>query len=265
MTSTSLREVPPVHEPRSVVSRAFAVLEAFTPQCTSLSLSEISRRARTPLTTTHRLVHELEEWGALEREEAGTYRIGIRLWEVASLASRAVGLREAALPFLEDLYEVTHENVQVAVRDGSDALFVERIAGRHAVNVRTRVGGRFPLHASGAGLVLLAFAPAEVQAQVLAAPLARFTAKTIVDPNRLRRALAEVRRSGLAVSDGQVTLDSLSIAAPVFDGKGEVTAAVSIVVATARCDPSALAPLVRAASLGISRALRRVGQRRRPG
>ena len=240
---------------RNRVARAFAVLEAFTPERPSLALSEVARRAALPLTTTHRLLAELCAAGALERDGDGTYRIGLRLWEIASLAPRGVPLREAALPFLEDLYEVTHENAQLGVREGHDVVYIERIAGRRAVGVLTRVGGRFPLHASGIGLVLLAHAPESVQRGVLEGPLRRFTDHTITDPNRLRRVLAEVRRDGVAVSDRQVTDDALSVAAPITDARGEVIAALSVVAAASGAVAERLAPAVRAAALGTSRAL----------
>ena len=241
---------------RSVTSRGFAVLEAFTPACPTLTLSDIARRAALPLTTTHRLVGELCAYGALERDGDGTYRIGLRLWEIASLAPRGVPLREAALPFLEDLYEVTHENVQLGVREGHEVLYIERIAGRQAVGVLTRVGGRFPLHASGIGLVLLAHAPESVQVEVLDAPLQRFTDHTITDPDCLRRMLVHIRRDGVAVSDRQVTVDAQSVAAPIFDAGGAVLAALSIVSKADGTDPARLVPAVRAAALGTSRALR---------
>src|SRR5689334_22512242 len=199
---------------RSVTARAFGVLEAFTPEAPTLTLSEIARRAGLPLTTAHRLVAELRRAGALERDADGTYRIGLRLWEIASLAPRGVPLREAALPFLEDLYEVTHENAQLGVREGHDVVYIERIAGRRAVGVLTRVGGRFPLHASGIGVVLLAHAPERVQREVLAGSLERFTDHTVTDPARLKRILAQVRRDGVAISDRQVTDDAMSVAAP---------------------------------------------------
>ena len=240
---------------RNRVARAFAVLEAFTPERPSLALSEVARRAALPLTTTHRLLAELCAAGALERDGDGTYRIGLRLWEIASLAPRGVPLREAALPFLEDLYEVTHENAQLGVREGHDVVYIERIAGRRAVGVLTRVGGRFPLHASGIGLVLLAHAPESVQRGVLEGPLRRFTDHTITDPARLRRVLAEVRRDGVAVSDRQVTDDALSVAAPITDARGEVIAALSVVAAASGAVAERLAPAVRASALGTSRAL----------
>ena len=240
---------------RSGTARAFGVLEAFSPSSPALTLSEIGRRAGLPLTTAHRLVAELCAAGALERDGDGTYRIGLRLWEIASLAPRGVPLREAALPFLEDLYEVTHENAQLGVREGHDVVYIERIAGRHAVGVLTRVGGRFPLHASGIGLVLLAHAPASVQRDVLDGPLHRFTDYTITDPARLERMLAEVRRDGVAISDRQVTDDAMSVAAPVADPAGGVIAALSVVAKAGGTAAARLAPAVRAAALGTSRAL----------
>ncbi|MGW1446967.1 IclR family transcriptional regulator [Micromonospora sp. NPDC002411] len=245
---------------RSVTSKVLALLDAFSPATPALTLSELARRSGLPVPTVHRRAAELVAWGALERGDDGRYRIGLRLWEVGSLAPRGLGLRELALPVMEDLYEVTHENVQLAVRQDLELVFIERISGRHAVPVLTRVGGRFALHATGVGLVLLAHAPVEVQEQVLAAPLERYTDMTITDPRRLRRCLAEVRRVGYAVSDRQVTMDALSVAAPIRVPEG-VAAAISLVVAHDRADPVALAPLVRAAGRALSRALGKTADR----
>jgi DNA-binding IclR family transcriptional regulator len=237
-----------------VTTRALGVLAAFGPRQPLLTLTEIAARADLPLATAHRLVGELAAWGALERGSDGRYRIGLRLWEVATLAPRGLGLREAALPFLEDLYEATHENVHLAVRDGTEAVYVERLSGHRAVPVVSRVGGRLPLHATGVGLVLLAYAPTPVQEQVLAAPLTRFTERTITTPAALRRLLAEVRRSRLAVSDGLLDPAALSVAAPVLDPSGAVVAALSVVVPSTQ-DSRTYAPAVLAAARGVSRAL----------
>jgi DNA-binding IclR family transcriptional regulator len=240
--------------PKTVTGKVIEVLRAFSPDHPELSLSAIAQRSGLAMTTTHRLVGELTESGLLERSPDRRYRIGLWLWEVASLAPRGLALREVALPFMEDLYAVTRENVQLAVREGSEVVFVERIAGRHAVTVRTRVGGRFPISATGVGLVLLAHAPAAEQERVLASPLPSFTPKTITDPGELRRKLAEVRRTGYVISDGQVTLDALSIAAPIMGPHG-VAAALSLVLRTSDARPLALAPVIQAAALGISRML----------
>jgi DNA-binding IclR family transcriptional regulator len=231
-----------------------ALLGAFDPDHRELTLSRLAERAGLTVSTAQRRAAELVAWGALERTPDGRYRIGLRLWELGSLAPRGLPLREAALPFLEDLFLITRENVQLAVREDTEAVFIERITGRTAVPVRTRVGGRFALHATGVGLVLLAHAPTDVLDRVLAQPLRRYTDATITDPHRLRATLAQVRRDGYAVSPGAVTDDAVSVAAPITDPRGQVVAAVSVVVALANPNPAALVPAVRTAALGISRA-----------
>ncbi|MET9355095.1 IclR family transcriptional regulator [Streptomyces sp. NPDC006617] len=235
--------------------RLLAVLAAFDHAHPALSLTDISRRAGLSLTTAHRLVGALTRWGALERDGAGVYHVGLRLWEIAALAPRGLALRQVALPYLEDLYEATHENVQLAVRDGGEVVYIEWLAARSSVGVHIRVGARWPLHATGVGLALLAHGEPEFQEAYRTGPLAAFTAYTITDPARLRRVLAEVRRTGAAVSDRQITDDALSVAAPVHGPDGTVTAAVSVVVPHADAQVPALVPAVRLAARGISRAL----------
>jgi len=247
----------------SVTARLLRVFEAFTADQPSLTLSEISRKVGLPLATAHRMIDELVRWGALERDDTGRYHIGLRLWEIGALAPRGLGVRERAMPFLEDLYEATHQNVQLAVLDGLEALYVERISGRGAVKVISRVGGRLPLHATGVGLALLAFAPAHVQEQVLAAPLRRFTPRTVVNAHELRRVLATVRLEGVVIVEGGVDLSALSVAAPIFDRSDQVAAALSIVIPASE-PPAPYTPVVRAAARGVSRALGAPRALRRP-
>ncbi|MGW5654925.1 IclR family transcriptional regulator [Streptomyces humi] len=240
---------------RSAPDRLLAVLAAFDHAHPALSLTDVSRRAGLSLTTAHRLVGALTAWGALERDTDGLYHVGLRLWELAALAPRGLALRQVALPYLEDLYEATHENVQLAVRDGTEVVYIEWLSGRSAVGVHIRVGARWPLHATGVGLALLAHETPAFQQDYCAGPLAAFTPYTITDPVRLRRSLAEVRRTGVAVSSRQVTDDALSVAAAVRGATGQVAAAVSVVVPQSDAQVPALVPAVRLAARGISRAL----------
>ncbi|MEU3246005.1 MULTISPECIES: IclR family transcriptional regulator [unclassified Streptomyces] len=232
-----------------------SVLAAFDHEHPALCLTDISRRAGLSLTTTHRLVGALTGWGALERDEDGAYHVGLRLWELAALAPRGLALRQAALPYLEDLYEATHENVQMAVRDGAEVVYIEWLSGRSAVGVRIQVGARWPLHATGVGLALLAHGDPALQESYCRGPFVAFTPYTITDGERLRRELAEVRRTGVAVSSRQVTDDAVSVAAPVRRAGGAVVAAVSVVVPWHDGGVPALVPAVRLAARGISRAL----------
>lgn len=239
---------------RTVTSRALAVLAAFDERHTRLSLSDISRRSGLALTTAHRLVAELTEWQALERRDDGCYVIGRRLWHLGLLAPVQGELRQVALPFLQDLYDATKENVQLAVREGSHALYVERLSGRASVPIVSRTGVQLPLHATGVGKVLLAHAPEDLLEQVLA-DLAPVTAHTVTDPARLRRELAEVRRRGYATTAQEMTLGTCSVAAPVTSSDGEVVAAVGLVTTTVRRDLPRLAPAVLVTAAGVTRRL----------
>jgi DNA-binding IclR family transcriptional regulator len=247
--------VPPAGPARTAAERLLAVLAAFDHRHASLTLTEISIRADLTLTTAHRLVATLTDWGALERDDSGGYHVGLRLYELAALAPRGIGLRQAAMPFLEDLYEATHENVHLAVRDGLEVVYIERISGHSAVGVRSQVGARWPLHATGVGLALLAHGTPALQERVCGQTLTAFTPFTVTDPARLRRMLADVRRTGCAVSDRQITDDALSVAAPVRGPRGDVVAAVSVVVPVKDAQTQALVPAVLVAARGISRAL----------
>ncbi len=154
-----------------VLDRAFRMLGAFGPAHRALSLTSLSARAGLPKPTALRLARKLVEWGALERTADGRYVVGVRLLEVASLAPRGHGLRATALPYLEDLHQATGQHVLLAVRDGLEAILVERLSAHGAGQVLYRVGGRMPLHSTGVGLVLLAHAPAPVQDEILAGEL----------------------------------------------------------------------------------------------
>jgi DNA-binding IclR family transcriptional regulator len=241
---------------RGVAARLFAILDAFTaPPASALTLTAISQRTGIPLTTVHRLVGEWTNWGGLARQEDGRYALGMRLWEVGVQTPTARNLRTIALPYLEDLYEATHEHVHLAILDGSDALYLEKLSGHQAVRVISRVGGRLPLHATGVGLVLLAFAPNDLIQGYLVGPLQRFLPHTVTDPEELRRRLAGIRSQGVAHMSEEMTAGSSSIAAPIRDRTGQVVAAVSIVTRTTPRSSPEQERAVRMAAHGVGRAL----------
>ncbi|WP_131743111.1 IclR family transcriptional regulator [Actinomadura roseirufa] len=239
--------------PVSVTGKVMAILNAFALGDVRLTLSEICRRAGLPLATGHRLVGELAGGGFLERLPDGTYRIGTRLWRIGSQAPAVTGLRELALPHMEDLYEATHDNVQLAVLRDLRVLVVERLRGTRSLPVLTQVGATLPPHATGVGKVLLAHAPPDVLEAVLADGLPRHSARTITDPAELRRCLARVRRTGYAVTRDEMTLGAASVGVPVRDAAGSVVAALSLVARTRGADPRRLVPPLTTAARALSR------------
>lgn len=255
MTDAVVRGKRPPHgEP--VVDRALALLAAFDDTHLRLSLSDLARRGGMPVSTARRLAVRLLEWGALEKDESGRYGVGLRLWQVASLAERGLGIRDVAPAFLDDLCAGTHQHVQLAVLDETDAVILDRRVGDHPIPyVRYRVGGRIPLVASAVGMVLLAHASPTLQDEVLSGPF-RWPLHECPRPaaKDVRAQLAEVRRTGFVLLN-RPTSPIASAAAPVRDQHGTVVAAVSVVVEAGSVELHRLEPALRTTARGISRAL----------
>lgn len=238
----------------SVLSRVVRIFEAFSPDETTLGVSEIARRAGLHPATASRLVAELVAHELLAREADRRVRVGVRMWELALRASPTLSLREAAMPFMEDAHAVIGHHVQLGVLDGDEVLFVERLSASRAVINYSRIAGRLPLHVSSSGLVLLANGSRDAQERVLARPLVTYTPNTISSPHRLRAVLAEVRRQGFAFCPGHVHEDALGIAVPVRDGKSTVVAALSAIIPV-DADGKAVIGVLTAAARGITRTL----------
>lgn len=237
----------------SVTSRALALVGAFDEDHRRLTLTALAERADLPVPTAHRLVAELVEWGALARTGSGDYVIGRRMWDVGLLAPLQAGLVELASPYLHDLYGATRATVHLAVRDGTEVLYLDRLRGSDSVPVVSTIGSRLPMHATGVGKVLLAHAPPDVQQEVLA-DLPRVTPYTVTQPGRLRRQLAQALRDDHATTSEEMSLGACSVAVPVRRGV-EVVAALGLVVPSLKNDRPRLVAALQVAARGVGRAL----------
>ncbi|WP_347111074.1 IclR family transcriptional regulator [Paenarthrobacter sp. S56] len=239
----------------SVISRVVRLVEAFDDGHRTMSVAALSRRSGLPVTTTYRLVDELLAEGLLEREANADVRIGTKLWELASRSSRMMGLREAALPFMEDVQSVVQHSTTLGILDSDEVLYIERIGSRESMVDITKVAGRLPVHGTSSGLVLLAHSPAAYQELFLSRPLQKFTDSTLTESSELRRHLAQIRQQGFAVMPGIIVPESSGIAVPVHGPSNAVIAALSVVVPRNEEDASSRVPVLMAAARGISRSL----------
>lgn len=247
--------VAEVEPSRSVLRRAFSILDAFEAGDTELSLTAIAQRAGLPKPTVFRMAHDLVSWGALERGAQGGYRLGVRLFVLGERVPRHRDLRETAMPFLEDLYEATHENVNLGVLHDSEVLYLARVTGHRSSDVVLRVGNCLPAHSTSIGKALLAYSDGAVVRAVVAAGLARLTPNTIVLPGPLTRALRQVVERGYATNCEETHRGVVSVAAPVFGPHHLPLAAISITGRAGRFDVHRLAPAVRTAAAALTRSL----------
>lgn len=248
--------MPRTSEPgRSVSSRLLDLLFCFQPGESELSLAQLARKTGLPHPTARRLVLELTKAGALEQRSDGRFTVGLRLWQLGTLAPLTESLRTMAQPFMEDLYSALNQHVQLAILEGTEAVILERLSAPHALGLVSQVGGRLPLHCSGVGKVLLSHSGPGLVDEILDGELLRYTPETETDPQALRRELAECRRAGSAMVRGELTRGADSIAARVMNSEGRVVAALSVVVKSGSVQPQMVLPSVITSGLGISRML----------
>src|ERR1700712_5715862 len=140
--------MPRVATGESSLARAVRILESFTPDDPELTVGEVARRAGLHVATASRIVGQLVDSGLLSRGPGREVRVGMRMWELASRAAPTRSLRDAAMPYLEDLHAVVGHHAQLAVLDGEEVIFLERLSARDAVINYSRIAGRPPPHIS---------------------------------------------------------------------------------------------------------------------
>lgn len=235
MSAPVLEPVPPAVDERpgidggvKSVLAALDVLECFADD-DEIGVSDIARRLGVAKSTVHRLLTTLCARGLAEKNpETGLYRLGLHLFELGQLAQTRMRLRRTALPLLEELRQVSGCTVHLAVPEGADAVYVERLETLRGMQLMTTVGRRWPSHATSSGKAMAAFNP-EYAAARRAAGFPAQTMKTVIDANGYEHALKETRRLGVAISNGEHKVGLASIAAPVLDGSGRARAAISLV------------------------------------
>lgn len=237
-----------------MITRVARVLRCFDEDHDSLTLSQVAQRAALPVPTAHRIITEMVSEGMLDRD-GPRYSIGTFLWEQGELAAVSLRFREIALPFLLALYEVSGENVHLAILEGREALYVARLVGHRSVPTISRMGGRLPLHTTGVGKALLAFQDDRFLAEFFAHPLERATLHSRVSERELRAELAQARQAGYSMTNQEMTLGNASVAVPIFVADGPPYAAVGLVTHLSRVDARRSVPLLKEAAAGISEAL----------
>ncbi|MEQ3548921.1 IclR family transcriptional regulator [Pseudonocardia nematodicida] len=242
----------------SMLGRSLGLLSAFRAGEPEVSLAELSRRSGVAKPTALRLLAELAQWSMVERTERG-YRLGLRLFELGQTVPRQRDLQESATPFLADLHEATGETVHLAVADGADVVYLQKLAVAGGPKIPSLLGGRMPAHATGVGKVLLAFGPPELLEAVLERGLTRRAPRTISGPGILRARLAEIRGAGWAHEHEESGPGIACVAAPVLGPDGVAVAAISITGWSNRLVAARVVPAVRTAALGLSRTIGHTG------
>lgn len=246
-----------------MLGKVLAVLEAFAADDAGVGFAELQRRTGLAKGTLHRIAADLVTARLLSRID-GEYHLGSHLFQLGMRASVERTLLEVATPFLEDLYERTHETVHLGLREGAEVVYVAKVGGHRQVRSPSRIGGRMPAHATAIGKALLAWADEAERVAVLSAPMERLTPRTVTAPGRLRQQLDRVREDGVAFEFEEGALGLVCVAAPVLDAGDRPVAAISVAGAVTRFRPPEHAASVRAAAAGIAATMARREQQLGP-
>ncbi len=239
-----------------VLERSFALLETLAAQPDPVSLKEIAERTGLHPSTAHRILNDLAIGRFVDRPAAGSYRLGMRLLELGNLVKARLDVREAALGPMRELHKVTHQPVNLSMRQGDEIVYIERTySERSGMQVVRAIGGHAPLHLTSVGKLFLAHEdPARVRAYATRTGLTGHTRNSITDLARLERELASVRATGVARDDEELELGVRCMAAGVYDDQGKLLAGLSVSAPADRLEESWL-ERVKATASQISLAL----------
>ena len=239
-----------------VIERMMSLLDALADSPDSASLKQLAAATGLHPSTAHRILAAMNAARFVERQDAGSYRLGIRLLELGALVKSRINLREVALPFMQELHEKIGEAVNLGVRHDDEIVYLERTSsGRSLVRVVYLVGGRAPLHLTSLGKLFLAADGAQkVRDYAKRTGLPGKTPHSLTTLLALEKELDKVRRHGIAYDDEEAELGLKCLAAPIYDDEGHIVAALSVSAPADRHDPD-WAAHIRAAADAVSRAI----------
>lgn len=244
----------PPRDPRTAVDKAMALLRAFGDDAhVGIGVTELARRSDLPKSTAFRVLAMLETNGAVER--AGTlFRLGPMIENLGVTQDNTYHqrVRDVLTPFLADVYEITRQTVHLAILQGTEVVYLNKLYGHLHVRSPSRIGGRVPAHCTAVGKILLSYEPDKVE-RCISAGLVRWTEHTITDPPSFRREIAQIRKDRIAYDREEILKGLNCIAAPILSAKGQPVAALSISGPVGKFRPEAFQQDLRQVCFAASR------------
>jgi DNA-binding IclR family transcriptional regulator len=234
----------------------FALIDVLASKEEAISLKEISEKTGLHPSTTHRILNDLAVGRFVDRPEAGSYRLGMRLLELGNLVKGRLNVRDVALLPMRELHKLTQQPVNLSLRQGDEIVYVERaFSERSGMQVVRAIGGRAPLHLTSVGKLFLALDdPSRIRAYATRTGLSGQTRNSITQLPVLERELAKARQNGVARDNEELELGVRCMASGIYDDQGRLVAGLSISAPADRLDETWL-PKLQLTTQGISRAL----------
>ena len=215
--------------PGTAVERALGILEAVAARSAGMSNADLSRRLEIPKSSASYILRALEKHGYVRRDDGGKYRLGMKVLSLSRNALTGLDVREVALPVMRELVNRSHLTVHLAILDGDEAVYIEKVDSPGFIKMDTWVGKRMEIHTTAVGKALAAFEPEEkIQRIVRDRGLRRVTPKSITSVQRFAKELDRVREAGYGIDDEENSLGVRCLGAPIFNEDDRVEAAIGM-------------------------------------
>lgn len=210
------------------VVRSMDILNLFI-NYSELSFQEIITLSGMPKTSVYRMLATLEEMGFLEKGSDAKYRLGLLFLKFGHLVSSRLDIRKVAYPFMNALHQDTEEAINLIIREGHEAIYIEKIDTYQKVRLYTAIGRRSPLYAGACPRAILSFLPdEEINAYLDALELKPIANGTVTSKDKLYEMIQQARAEGCTVSHSELENHTSAVAAPIYNNVGEVVAGLSI-------------------------------------
>ncbi len=218
------------NQPLKSLSRALNVLEIVTKENEPLGITEISKKANLHKSTVYRILDTLHYRGYIsQKQENEKYTASLKLFELGSLVNNGLDLRSTARPYLEKIKNLTEETVHLGVMDEGEVVYIEKAESPQAITIRSMVGKRVYAHSTSLGKAILAFSSNDLVDSIIKSKgLPKKTSNTITNEKDFKMELKAIRKQGYAINDEENEEYIRCLAGPIFNHKGEISAAISI-------------------------------------
>lgn len=212
------------------IDRAFDIIELLSQETRGLAMTEIGRRLNLNKSTVHRLLASVRERGYIEKDaETGNYKLGLGFIELASLYLNSLELKTEASPLLNTLTRLTGQTAFLAIMDGTEIVYIDKVETFDSLRRYTIIGKRLPMHTTSLGKAMLSgMSDEEIETLYPDKKLTAMTKKTITNFNALMAVIRQVRARGWSYDDEENEKGTRCVGAPIFDYRGRVIAAVSL-------------------------------------
>lgn len=233
-----------------VIDRAMALVGLLSRAPGPINLTRLAEQAGLHTASAHRILGALMAHGLVEKTGAGEYDLGVRWLEVGNRLRARLNIRQVAMPAMQQLAEATGETVNLIVRRGDEAVYVERVSGGQTmIQVVQVVGAHAPLHVTAVGKIFLSEDSASgVMGYAERTGLPAYTSNTLTTLERLNAELATIRQAQLAYDREEAELGVACIGAPIRDAEGKLVAGLSISAPADRHKPGWIEAVKKAAA-----------------